>query len=283
MKTSVSTVFAVFSMVFVGVSAQVATVGGALTVTQYFSSVCTTPTATSYTATVTGTIQLTECPLCSGVGAPGGTTILPSTSTTLPYSVLLSSALSSSAAAGAGTLTTYTTVYTAICSTASGGLAPVTYTVTEPCPTSGVPRPSTYIPQAFTVVTVSCPICQGMPSVTLTTPIATQTPAPAAANPAASGSSAIGGSVPAPAGSPAPSSPAATAPPAPPAGSAAAPPVAPPVAAPSNGTVASGVGGPSPAAPSILSFGTNSASAIAISRSIVLGALSLFGAYLYGL
>lgn len=70
-------------------------------------------------------------------------------------------------------LTTYTTVYEETCST---GLAPVTYTITEPCSETSRNRPTNHIPKGFVVTTIACAPCQA--SVTLTTPLKIQTPAP---------------------------------------------------------------------------------------------------------
>ncbi|KAL9614277.1 MAG: hypothetical protein Q9167_001233 [Letrouitia subvulpina] len=80
-----------------------------------------------------------------------------------------------------GFLTTYVTEYLETCST---GLQTKTYTVTEPCSNPGAPRPSDYIPQAFTVTTVTCHVCAETPLVATLT-----TPAPVAPSPAPGGSS----------------------------------------------------------------------------------------------
>ncbi|KAL9045289.1 MAG: hypothetical protein Q9214_001646 [Letrouitia sp. 1 TL-2023] len=83
-----------------------------------------------------------------------------------------------------GFLTTYVTEYPETCST---GLQTKTYTVTEPCSNPGAPRPSDYIPQAFTVTTVTCHVCGETPLVaTLTTPVPiASSPAPGGSGPAA--------------------------------------------------------------------------------------------------
>ncbi|KAI4158621.1 MAG: hypothetical protein LQ342_007273 [Letrouitia transgressa] len=83
-----------------------------------------------------------------------------------------------------GFLTTYVTEYPETCST---GLQTKTYTVTEPCSNPGAPRPSNYIPQAFTVTTVTCHVCGETPLVaTLTTPVPiAPSPAPGGSGPAA--------------------------------------------------------------------------------------------------
>ncbi|KAL8743777.1 MAG: hypothetical protein Q9190_003906 [Brigantiaea leucoxantha] len=125
-----------------------------------------------------------------------------------------------SAGGPSGPLTTYVTVYPETCST---GLQMKTYTVTESCSNPGAPRPSDYIPQAFTVTTVTCHVCGETPLVaTLTTPapVAPSIP-PAGSGPATVPAAPTGGSSP-PGGAPAGAPPAA--PPAAPAGS---PPVAP--------------------------------------------------------
>ena len=67
-----------------------------------------------------------------------------------------------------GSLTTYTTIYSQVCPT---GLEEATYTVTEPCPSTGLARGSSYIPQGFTVTTVPCSVCEaGKSSYPQTTP-----------------------------------------------------------------------------------------------------------------
>ena len=67
-----------------------------------------------------------------------------------------------------GIMTTYTTIYSQTCST---GLEKVTYTVTESCSIPNQVRDTTYVPQGFTVTTVSCTVCGQTPLIaTLTTP-----------------------------------------------------------------------------------------------------------------
>lgn len=81
-----------------------------------------------------------------------------------------------------GSLTTYTTSYSRVCPT---GLEEATYTVTEPCPSTGLARESSYIPQGFTVSTVPCSVCEaGKSQYAQTTPgpaLASALAAPAAA------------------------------------------------------------------------------------------------------
>ncbi len=117
----------------------------------------------------------------------------------------------------AGVLTTYTTVYSQICST---GWEPKTFTVTEPCTETGQARAPTYIPQGFVQTTVTCHVCAETPVVAVITspvpvppaPGSGKTPAPVPAaptpaganpggNPPASGGSAPPAGVPPPAGS----------------------------------------------------------------------------------
>ena len=95
-----------------------------------------------------------------------------------------------------GSLTTYTTTYKQVCPTDAARLEDATYTVTEPCPSTGLARGPSYIPQGFTVTTVSCSACEaGKSQYAQTTPVpklasalvtpaaapAAPTPAPAAA------------------------------------------------------------------------------------------------------
>lgn len=56
-----------------------------------------------------------------------------------------------------GSLTTYTTKFLQVCPT---GLAEETFTVTEPCPSTGLARGSGYVPQGYTVTTVPCSVCE---------------------------------------------------------------------------------------------------------------------------
>ena len=136
-----------------------------------------------------------------------------------------------------GSLTTYVTKFKQVCPTDAARLEDATYTVTEPCPSTGLARDSSYMPQGFTVSTVSCSACesgksqyaQTTPGPALASALATPAPAPAVPTPAAAAGNAA---PPAPAGgSPAaPGSPASTgAPgaPAAPAGSPAGSPAAP--------------------------------------------------------
>ena len=167
-----STLVGALGLAAIGVSAQ----GGTFTVTSYYSS-CATPRPL-YTSTVTGTITQTYCPSCTAeaIAVPSSDVIL----------------------------TTYTTVYTQVCST--GGFTTQTYTITAPCPggTPGLPLPKEYVPPSFTVVTVSCNSCPTPGPVVVTTPIAAPTSPPsvgaglgapsaaAAAGPAAVSSAAAG-------------------------------------------------------------------------------------------
>ena len=59
-----------------------------------------------------------------------------------------------------GSLTTYTTVFSRVCPTGPQSLEEATYTVTEPCPSTGLARGPSYIPQGFTVSTVPCSVCK---------------------------------------------------------------------------------------------------------------------------
>ena len=112
-----------------------------------------------------------------------------------------------------GSLTTYTTSYSRVCPT---GLEEATYTVTEPCPSTGLARDSSYMPQGFTVSTVPCSICeagksqyaQTTPGPALASALATPAAAPAVPTPAAQ----AGKAVPPAAGAPAAGAPAAGAP-----------------------------------------------------------------------
>ena len=90
-----------------------------------------------------------------------------------------------------GSLTTYTTTYKQVCPTDAARLEDATYTVTEPCPSTGLARGPSYIPQGFTVTTVSCSACEaGKSQYAQTTPVpklasalATPAAAPAAPTP----------------------------------------------------------------------------------------------------
>ena len=128
-----------------------------------------------------------------------------------------------------GSLTTYVTTFKQVCPTDAARLEDATYTVTEPCPSTGLARDSSYMPQGFTVSTVSCSACEsGKSQYAQTTPVpalastlATPAPAPAVPTPAA----AAGNAAPAAPGSPA--APGAPGAPAAPAGSPAGSPAAP--------------------------------------------------------
>ena len=153
-------------------------------------------------------------------------------------------------------LTTYTTTYKQVCPTDAARLEDATYTVTEPCPSTGLARGPSYIPQGFTVTTVSCSACeagksqyaQTTPGPKLASALATPAAAPAAPTPAPAAAPAPGaGGAPAAPGSGGAASPANTengaaapgAPAAPGSGGAASP------ASTENGTAAPGA----PAAP----------------------------------
>lgn len=125
---------------------------------------------------------------------------------TLPTKTVIGSSEAGAAGGGAGSLTTYTTVYDQICST---GFEPKTFTVTEPCTESGKARPSTYIPQGFVKTTVTCHVCAETPVVAVITtpvpppkapggPLAPAAPTPTGGYP--SGSSPGSGGSPPPAG-----------------------------------------------------------------------------------
>ncbi len=123
-----------------------------------------------------------------------------------------------------GSLTTYTTTYSQVCPT---GLEEATYTVTEPCPSTGLARGPSYVPQGFTVKTVPCSVCEaGKSQYAQTTPgpaLASALAAPAAAPAVPTSGAAAGTAAPPSAGAPAaaPGAPAAPAAPAPaPAGAA---------------------------------------------------------------
>lgn len=153
-------------------------------------SVC--PTAATLTTTLPGTITLCPGPYCNGGSptvtlGPGQGGVLEGGYTTIGPN---------------GESTVYETFYPATCST--GGLAPVTYMITEACPCEAT-RASDYVPSGFsttvaTVLTKTCGTCAEVETtVTLTTPCATgpyatagyTTPAGGAA-PAATGGEAGG-------------------------------------------------------------------------------------------
>ncbi|MCJ1471812.1 hypothetical protein MMC13_000453 [Lambiella insularis] len=187
------------------VSAQSSLADDVTTVTEYYDD-CSTSVGPEYSATVTGTIVSTYCPKCTESMISSALSLSPSGPPTVP-----------SAGPSPGILTTYTTVFSQFCST--GGLEPVTYTVTESCSSLGASRGPTYVPQGFVVTTVECHVCENGPTVTITTPIATPSTAASAPAPyvpppvstapaAAPGSPAI--SYAAPAGSPATGAPVVT-------------------------------------------------------------------------
>jgi hypothetical protein len=153
-------------------------------------SIC--PTAATLTTTLPGTITLCPGPYCDGGSptvtlGPGQGGVLEGGYTTIGPN---------------GESTVYETFYPATCST--GGLAPVTYMITEACPCEAS-RASDYVPSGFsttvaTVLTKTCANCAEVETtVTLTTPCATgpyatagyTTPAGGAA-PAATGAEAGG-------------------------------------------------------------------------------------------
>ena len=127
---------------------------------------------------VTATDTQTYCPPCEAAGM-----------TTFP----------------GGSLTTYTTVFSTVCPTGTPHLEGVTYTVTEPCPSTGLDRGSSYVPQGFTVTTVPCSVCEsGKSQYVQTTPgpaLASALAAPAAA-PAVPTPAAGAGNATPPAGAP---------------------------------------------------------------------------------
>ncbi|KAL8851142.1 MAG: hypothetical protein Q9221_003945 [Calogaya cf. arnoldii] len=181
-------------------------------------------TAISGLATKTNTAVSTYCPHCTEGASPGG-------------------ASPGSAPTPKGPLTTYTTVYSEICST---GLQPKTYTVTEECSSLGAPRPSNYVPAAFVVTTATCHVCAETPVVaTLTTPApmapsaapAGSAPSPAPAVPTNGGSSPAAPSPNSPAAPPSPDSPAAPPSPNSPANAPANAPANPPAAPVAPGAV----------------------------------------------
>lgn len=138
------------------------------TTTKYYNT-CTTTAP----ATVTDTNTVTWCPPCEAAGM-----------TSFP----------------GGSLTTYVATFKQVCPTDAARLEDATYTITEPCPSTGLSRGPSYVPQGFTVSTVSCSACeagksqyaQTTPGPALASALATPAaapavPAPAAGAPAASG------------------------------------------------------------------------------------------------
>ena len=108
-------------------------------------------------------------------------------------------------------ITVYTTTFKQVCPTDAARLEDATYTVTEPCPSTGLARGPSYIPQGFTVTTVSCSACEaGKSEYAQTTPgpalasyLATPAAAPATPTPAPAAAPASGAGG-APAAAPAP-------------------------------------------------------------------------------
>lgn len=146
-----------------------------VTVTEYYDD-CTTSGGPEYTGTVTGTIVSTYCPKCTESMISSALSLSPSGSVAAPLAGPYGSP------SERGILSTYTTVYSQLCST---GIEPVTYTVTESCSSLGASRESSYVPQGFVVTTVECHICQEGSTVVITTPISTPSTAPLASSPSA--------------------------------------------------------------------------------------------------
>ena len=96
-------------------------------------------------------------------------------------------------------ITTYTTIFKQVCPTDAALLEDATYTVTEPCPSTGLARGPSYLPQGFTVTTVSCSACEAGKS-----QYAQTTPGPALASYLATPAAAPATPTPAPAVAPAP-------------------------------------------------------------------------------
>ncbi len=209
--------------------------------------------ATAQNSTSTSTLYYNTCTST----APGTVTEL----STLTYCPPCEAAGMTTFAGGS--LTTYTTVFKQVCPTDAARLEDATYTVTEPCPSTGLARGASYIPQGFTVSTVSCSACaagksqyaQTTPVPALASALAAPAAAPAIPTPAAEGGNAA---PPAPAGAPA-----SPPPPPPPAGAAspanaenaAAAPAAPGAAPPAEN------GAPAPAAAGAASPAENGAAA----------------------
>ena len=182
--------------------------------------------STTAAGIVTATDTLTYCPPCE---AAGMTTF------------------------SGGSYTTYSTIYSRVCPTAPSSLEEVTYTVTEPSPSTGLARGSGYIPQGFTVSTVPCNACEaGKSQYAQTTPgpaLASALAAPAAAPAVPTAAAKAGSAAPSAAAAPAPAAPAASPGAAAPAG-APPPPGAPAEAPAENGAAApSENGAAAPAAP----------------------------------
>ena len=137
------------------------------TFTQYYNTCSTTATGI-----VTDLSTVTWCPPCEAAQM-----------TTFP----------------GGSLTTYTTTFKQVCPTDAARLEDATYTVTEPCPSTGLARGPSYIPQGFTVTTVSCSACEAGKS-----QYAQTTPVPKLASALATPAAAPAAPTPAPAAAPAP-------------------------------------------------------------------------------
>ena len=96
-------------------------------------------------------------------------------------------------------ITTYTTIFKQVCPTDAARLEDATYTVTEPCPSTGLALGPSHLPQGFTVTTVSCSACEAGKS-----QYAQTTPGPALASYLATPAAAPASPTPAPAVAPAP-------------------------------------------------------------------------------
>lgn len=151
-------------------------------------SIC--PTAATLTTTLPGAITLCPGPYCNGGSptvtlGPGQGDVLEGGYTTIGPN---------------GESTVYETFYPATCST--GGLAPVTYMITEACPCEAS-RASDYVPSGFsttvaTVLTKTCDTCaESETTVTLTTPCPTGPYATAGYTTSAGGAAPTGGAAPA--------------------------------------------------------------------------------------
>ena len=110
-----------------------------------------------------------------------------------------------------GSITSYVTTYKQVCPTDAARLEDATYTVTEPCPSTGLARGPSYIPQGFTVATVSCSACeagksqyaQTTPGPSLASALATPAAAPAVPTSPAGGSAPAAAPAPGAGGAPA--------------------------------------------------------------------------------
>ena len=132
----------------------------------HYYNTCTT------TGTVTAPSTVTWCPPCEAAGM-----------TPFPGS----------------SITTYTTIFKQVCPTDAARLEDATYTVTEPCPSTGLALGPSHLPQGFTVTTVSCSACEAGKS-----QYAQTTPGPALASYLATPAAAPASPTPAPAVAPAP-------------------------------------------------------------------------------